>query len=172
MELPLFVLTVASLAVLGIIVGDGAFGPRRRQREPAGGTMRGLLLVDLDGFAAINDTLGRRAGDNVLRVVADRLVGAVGPGCRVSHLEGDQFAIASPDDDEDRLRGHAERIRAALIPPIDVNETRLNVTASIVAAAIVTADRLPAGVMADVVNPEDVLARVSDAMRHTKRGRR
>jgi len=60
--------------------GDGSHGPA-------------LLLVDLDGFKDINDTLGHAAGDEVLVQVAHQLVAAAGEDAMVTRLGGDEFAI-------------------------------------------------------------------------------
>jgi diguanylate cyclase (GGDEF)-like protein len=57
------------------------------------GLSAAVLLIDLDGFKQVNDTRGHPVGDALLREVAHRLVGCVGPEDRVMRLGGDEFAI-------------------------------------------------------------------------------
>ncbi|ESR25530.1 hypothetical protein N177_1642 [Lutibaculum baratangense AMV1] len=57
------------------------------------GEQVGLLVIDLDHFKHVNDTLGHRAGDVMLMVTADRLRGSVGPEDCVARLGGDEFAV-------------------------------------------------------------------------------
>ncbi|PZN95244.1 MAG: hypothetical protein DCF30_19170 [Hyphomicrobiales bacterium] len=62
----------------------------------AEGSSVSLLLLDLDGFKEINDTRGHQAGDDVLKMVAERLVSRLPPGGMVARLGGDEFAIILP----------------------------------------------------------------------------
>jgi diguanylate cyclase (GGDEF)-like protein/PAS domain S-box-containing protein len=57
------------------------------------GELIALLMMDLDGFKAINDTLGHSAGDNVLQQVADRLMRTTRPADIVARMGGDEFAV-------------------------------------------------------------------------------
>lgn len=64
----------------------------------SGGNRRiGLALLDLDHFKQVNDIYGHRAGDELLRAVAERLRGFVGPGETAARLGGDEFTIVLPD---------------------------------------------------------------------------
>src|SRR4030081_173777 len=65
-----------------------ALARRARSREPVG-----VLMLDLDGFKAINDTMGHDAGDEVLVEVAARLGACVRPGDTVARRGGDEFTI-------------------------------------------------------------------------------
>jgi diguanylate cyclase (GGDEF)-like protein len=92
----------------------------------------GVLLVDLDHFKEINDTLGHHVGDDLIVEVARRLSGNLRPGDTVARLGGDEFAILAADLD-DTLDGVAlaERLLAALEDPFTADNVRLDVQASL-----------------------------------------
>ncbi|MDW6062563.1 EAL domain-containing protein [Streptomyces sp. FXJ1.4098] len=99
-----------------------------------GGTGRiGLCYLDLDGFKAINDTLGHRVGDRLLGAVAQRLTECAAPdGHLVARLGGDEFALLVRDSTgTEQLCELARSVLAALQRPFDVAGQRLSVSASI-----------------------------------------
>jgi diguanylate cyclase (GGDEF)-like protein len=89
-----------------------------------------LLLIDLDRFKMVNDTLGHAAGDELLVMVARRLEAAVGPAGHVGRLGGDEFAIMVPD-----LRGSlddlARKIIASVSEPYAIGDGVATVGASV-----------------------------------------
>ncbi|MGA8211496.1 MAG: EAL domain-containing protein [Nocardioidaceae bacterium] len=90
-----------------------------------------VLLIDLDDFKVVNDTLGHGAGDALLVAVAERLRSAVGPSDVCARLGGDEFAVLSPgtrgSDDATRL---ADVVLASLRRPYRVGADELTVRAS------------------------------------------
>ncbi|MFF3684892.1 putative bifunctional diguanylate cyclase/phosphodiesterase [Streptomyces sp. NPDC002187] len=99
----------------------------------------GLCYLDLDGFKAVNDTLGHRVGDRLLAEVAARLAAcAEGSRCGrsgghlVARLGGDEFAILVEDSTgTEQLADLARSVLAALQEPFDLSGQRLSVSASI-----------------------------------------
>ena len=91
-----------------------------------------LLLVDLDRFKLVNDTLGHAIGDQLLVEVGKRLELAVGDGGRVGRIGGDEFAIVwSGRCDRDQLGTVADRIAADLSKSFTVGAATLHVGATI-----------------------------------------
>ena len=79
-----------------------------------------VLLLDLDRFKPVNDTHGHEAGDEVLRVVAERLRTAVRPGDLVARLGGDEFAVLVSEGSDSSLL--ADRLQALIAAPISVGQ--------------------------------------------------
>ncbi len=116
--------------LLGLAIG------RARHHE----TSVAVLCVDIDDFRLVNDSLGRAAGDDVLRVVAERLRAATRETDLVARRSGDTFLLLLSDlerDGEDveaavaRAESAAQWILDALAAPVRAGGTELYVTASI-----------------------------------------
>ncbi|RZK90534.1 MAG: EAL domain-containing protein, partial [Methylobacterium sp.] len=91
-----------------------------------------LLLLDLDRFKAVNDTLGHPAGDALLRVVADRLRSVVREGDTVARLGGDEFAIILAELDDPQEAGFAaRRIIEVMEQPVDLDGHRVGIGVSV-----------------------------------------
>jgi diguanylate cyclase (GGDEF)-like protein len=90
-----------------------------------------LMLLDLDGFKEINDSLGHRAGDTVLRFVAVRMREAVDQHVRVARLGGDEFAIILDITDEIELMERAQAVLGELAKPMVVDEIEICPSGSI-----------------------------------------
>jgi diguanylate cyclase (GGDEF)-like protein/PAS domain S-box-containing protein len=91
-----------------------------------------VLLMDLDRFKEVNDSLGHPAGDQLLIEVADRIRGALRDSDTFARLGGDEFGLLLPDlDSADGVMPVLDRISAALETPITVHTLPLAVEASI-----------------------------------------
>jgi len=101
-----------------------------------------VLFVDLDNLKTVNDSLGHDAGDDLIRIAAQRLRHGVRAGDVVARLGGDEFVavLCGPVGDTD-LNGLAARIHAVLDEPVVIAGTSLRIGASIGVALIEDNDR-------------------------------
>ncbi|WP_141242940.1 putative bifunctional diguanylate cyclase/phosphodiesterase [Geodermatophilus obscurus] len=125
------------------------------QRVLAAATARrpaALLLLDLDGFKEVNDSLGHHAGDSLLRQVGPRLRDALRATDTLARLGGDEFAVLLPNSALDEAQERAERIRELLLQPFTVEGIRLHVGVSI---GVATAP-VPAATVQELLRCADV----------------
>ncbi len=116
----------------------------RAGREPA---PLALLFLDLDRFKEVNDRLGHRAGDDLLKAVANRLVAVVRPGDTVARFGGDEFVVLCENmPGQAQAVELAERIADVLARPVMISGREMSVTASIgivlADAGLIAADEL------------------------------
>jgi diguanylate cyclase (GGDEF)-like protein len=100
-------------------------------RGPQAVVDRGLVVVDLDEFKAINDTFGLAVGDRVLQAIADRLRAAARPDDLAVRLGGDEFAVLLSPADEALSRTFAARFLATLDEPLEIRGQTIFVRASV-----------------------------------------
>jgi diguanylate cyclase (GGDEF)-like protein len=121
----------------------------------------GLLFVDLDGFKAINDTYGHKAGDALLKTVAARISALVRSNDTVARWGGDELVVVVEETTPADLTGLAERLRDAIEQPVEYDGHPLRVGASIGCA-------LPPG---DGLSPRELL-KVADQRMYEEKQRR
>jgi diguanylate cyclase (GGDEF)-like protein len=92
-----------------------------------------VIFIDLDNFKIVNDSLGHNAGDTLLKVVAERMVGCVRATDTVARLGGDEFVIVLGDQAAETavLTSILDSIRAAMAKPISIEGQQFHVTCSI-----------------------------------------
>ncbi len=130
----------------------------QESRDPS--ACHGVLFLDLNGFKAVNDSLGHEAGDVLLGIVGQRLVDAVGAGGLVARLGGDEFTVLlEPMIDRRVAIQVASTIHRSLVEPMTVGGESVKIGASIGIA------------YAEVGLPEsEVLRRADAAMYSAKNG--
>ncbi|WP_421916936.1 diguanylate cyclase domain-containing protein [Mesorhizobium sp.] len=142
---------LAEFDVMTGLANRGQFQARLSQAEQAGpGTVGALLLIDLDGFKAVNDTYGHVVGDDCLKEAAARL-GAVCQGADlVARVGGDEFAVLlGPHLDRGAVSDLARGAIDAMAEPVNVRGHSLKLGASIGVAFV------DAGAMCDLFMKAD-----------------
>jgi diguanylate cyclase (GGDEF)-like protein len=104
----------------------------RMEKTPrAADAFIGVIFVDLDGFKAVNDTLGHLIGDDILREVAKRLDSTVREEDIVARYGGDEFVIVCEVGSSGAVLEMAERVRVSIRAPYDLLPEGLTLGASI-----------------------------------------
>ena len=138
----------------------------RRSRHRTGrgrGPHLALLFLDLDGFKAVNDSLGHAAGDELLVGVAQRLTTILRRSDTAARLGGDEFVVLldglqGPDD----AAQAADRIRSAVTDPFEIEGRAVTVGVSIGIS----------GAGQEAADPDDLLRRADAAMYQAKQSSR
>lgn len=136
-----------------------------QQESAEQGFFGAVLFVDLDRFKMVNDTHGHLAGDQLLKAVANRLVGAVRGGDTVARLGGDEFIVLLTElsNDEVAARHRAQQfiasIQASLEDEYRLGEVRFRCSASV--GMVLFAD--------DSVSTEQLITDADEAMYSSKR---
>lgn len=119
-----------------------------------------VLMIDLDGFKAVNDTHGHDAGDILLKTLAHRMTATIRSTDMVARLGGDEFVVLLPDMES---RAAAARVAETLVDqlslPVPFADVMLQVSASI-----------GIGILHPGEDPEGLLKAADDAMYAVKRG--
>ncbi len=106
---------------------DQALARAERDSRPAG-----VLIIDIDNFKVINDSLGHQLGDELLKIVGERIRGVLRSGDTAARLGGDEFTILVEDVDEvGEVIAVAERVSGTLRRSITLNNREVFVSASI-----------------------------------------
>ena len=104
---------------------------RRFDNSRSKSTSGAVLLIDLDRFKEVNDTLGHQTGDALLCQIGPRIQQILPEGGVVARLGGDEFAVMVPDVGADDARRIGEAIVKVLEPPFRLDDFNLEVQASI-----------------------------------------
>jgi diguanylate cyclase (GGDEF)-like protein len=99
------------------------------------GSVFTVIMMDLDRFKEINDTLGHDCGDQLLVEVGRRLQSVLRPTDLIGRLGGDEFAVLLPDTEETSAGIVAQKMLSALEPPFNLADMAFNVGASLGIAA-------------------------------------
>ncbi|HEY1688488.1 MAG TPA: EAL domain-containing protein [Solirubrobacteraceae bacterium] len=132
----------------------------RLRRDP--GAHVGVFFIDLDGFKAINDTMGHPVGDVILCEVAARLRAVMRPHDTLGRLSGDEFIVVCEDLDETHaIAAIADRVQDALSAPFEIGDELFQITASI-GVTVAKPEK----------DPEELIAEADAAMYRAKRSGR
>ena len=96
----------------------------------------GLIVSDVDGFTSVNEALGYKLGDEVLRLLAEQISELCPPSYTAYRLGGDQFAVFSSSTDQKSLIHTAETLRREIGSPFTIDGRGIQLTISVGVAAL------------------------------------
>jgi diguanylate cyclase len=118
-----------------------------------------LLLLDIDGFKAVNETVGRQAGDALLRAVVQRLTDSIRDGDLLARVDGDAFAVLLEDVQGPlEVEAAARKVGGAFQKPFPVGARQVSLTASVGITVCPV----------DAADPAALLNNASSALREAK----
>jgi len=128
------------------------------------GVLLHVVMLDLDGFKVINDTLGHAAGDQALVEIAERLNEVVRPSDTFARVGGDEFALLIESEPADVINNVIERFTEVMAPAIEIGDQVFQIGVSVGGATYPS----------DARSAEDLVTHADAAMYRVKsaRGRR
>jgi diguanylate cyclase len=142
----------------GLTNRRGFFDTLAAQVERHPGRPAAVLMLDLDRFKELNDTMGHQSGDRLLSQLGPRLTAALRPADTLARLGGDEFAVLCPGASVAGARRVAQRLQEALDKPFPLGDLQIHVDASIGIATY----------PADGTTSEELLQRADVAMYQAK----
>ncbi|MEO0493954.1 MAG: EAL domain-containing protein [Actinomycetota bacterium] len=112
---------------------------RQRRKEPD----VAVVYLDLDRFKQVNDSLGHEVGDELLKVVAQRITDSVREGDTVGRIGGDEFVVVLESINLDQARMVANRMIDRLLAPLEIGGAPIDVGVSMGVAMVELGDRDP-----------------------------
>lgn len=105
--------------------------PVAKSGKKADGSCYSLALIDVDAFGAFNDAVGRDAGDEALRSIAEALCAGVSDGCPAFRFGGDAFMIHFPDVEKEQAFLKVEVLRVELVKMLSSKGDGLTVSVGV-----------------------------------------
>ncbi|MEY3233596.1 diguanylate cyclase domain-containing protein [Aquidulcibacter sp.] len=126
---------LSQLAYKDVLTGVGnrtAFQVQlKSMTESAASQPFAALVIDLDGFKAINDEYGHHAGDQLLVKIAERISSLLRPQDFVARIGGDEFTILYPSGELEAVEIFTDRLIRAILEPVEIDAGTVRVGASV-----------------------------------------
>ena len=129
--------------------------------SPCSGGRLGIVYLDVNGFKAVNDSIGHHGGDELVKALAGRIATVIPPEATLARIGGDEFAVAlCKDGAADEIAAVARQVAHSIDKPFTISGFEFHVSASVGYAASGDAG----------VNPSELIRRADLAMYQAKNG--